>query len=245
MKTRHALVAAAILAVAVLFAAPALALTEQQCVDFIRSQAAQMYRVPTGDVSVRWDGPRLAELLDKPAGNATLSIDRSVFKLHGTMPVPLQLWQKGVRVATIYPRLTIFVQQEVAVASNRIMRGRILDGSVVRIEKRPIGQIVSQPFTDLSGVLGAVSRMDIPSGTILNGSMIETPPIVKGGQMVSVRVVSGGLLIMSSGQVLQDGRAGQLVRVLNTKSRRDFLARVVAPDLVEVDVVGEDEEGAQ
>jgi flagella basal body P-ring formation protein FlgA len=195
-------------------------------------------------VSVRWDGPRLGELLSKPAGDATLSLDRSVFRLSGTMPVPLQLWKKGTRVAIIYPRLSISVSQEVVVAAERIGRGRMLDGSAVRIEKRPLSSVSSQPFTSLGGVLGAVSRLEIPAGTVLSGSMVETPPIVKGGQMVSVRVVSGGLLIMGSGQILQDGRAGQLVRVLNTKSQRDFLARVVAPDLVEVDIP-DDEEGAQ
>ncbi|MBM3268363.1 MAG: flagellar basal body P-ring formation protein FlgA [Candidatus Sericytochromatia bacterium] len=246
MKLLQAATAGLALAAGLAFAvaSPALALTERECVEFVRGQAALMYRVPASNVAVRWDGPRLAEILPKPANEATLALDRSLFKLSGTMPVPLQVWQKGTRVATIYPRLTINVQQEVAVATDRIGRGRVLDGAVVRIEKRPIGASSTQPFTSLEGVLGAVSRMDIPAGTVLTGAMIEVPPVVKGGQMVSVRLVSGGLLIMSSGQVLQDGRPGQLVRILNTKSQRDFLARVVGPDLVEVNIA-EEEEGGQ
>lgn len=215
----------------------ALALTEQQCVDFVRGQAALMYRVPSSNVDVKWYGPRLSEMgpqLRSVPRDAKISLGGSLYKLYGTMPVPLQVWDKGTKVATIYPRFQINVTQEVVVTTTRVQNGVLLDGSLVRLEKRPVSTIMSQPFTALSGVLGTIAKRDLPPGTILAANMIESPPIVKSGSNVSVRVVSGGLTILGSGEALQEGRQGQLVRVLNRQSKREFLARVAGPDLVEI-----------
>ncbi len=219
------------------FAEKALALTERQCLDYVRDQAATMYRVPFSNVDVKWYGPRLTELmtqLPKLAPDAKVSLGSSLYKLYGTMPVPLQVWNKGVKVATIYPRFQINVVQEVVVTVGRVPRGAMLDAGSVNVEKRPVATIMSQPFTSLSGVLGTIAKRDIQPGTILGASMIESPAVVKSGSVVSVRLVSGGLTVFGSGQALQDGRQGQLVRVLNTQSKRDFLGRVAGPDLVEI-----------
>jgi flagella basal body P-ring formation protein FlgA len=224
-------------------ASPGLALSEQDCVDYVRNQAALMYRVPLADVTVKWEGPRLADITTRVPKDGTLSLMVNQYRLAGTMPVPLQVFEKGAKVATIYPRLSINVQQEVAVATGRITRGRVIDGSVIRIEKRPATQISGQPFTSVEGLIGATSRVDIPAGAILSGVMVEVPPVVRSGANVSVRVNVGGLSIYSSGQVLQDGRPGQLVRVLNTKSQKEFLAKVVGPEIVEVDVEPDNGEG--
>lgn len=223
----------------------ALALTEQQCVDFVRGQAALMYRVPSSNVDVKWYGPSLAELgpqLRSVPRDARISLGGSIYKLYGTMPVPLQIWDKGTKIATIYPRFQINVTQEVVVTTSRVPAGTLLDASTVRLEKRPVAAILSQPFTTLSGVLGTLARQDLPPGTILAANMIESPPIVKSGSPVSVRLVSGGLTILGSGEALQDGRKGQLVRVLNRQSRREFLARVAGPDMVEIELEEEGEE---
>ncbi|MBM3274061.1 MAG: flagellar basal body P-ring formation protein FlgA [Candidatus Sericytochromatia bacterium] len=240
-KTRA--VAAVAAASVLVLAAPALALTEQDCVDFVRNQAALMYRVPLADVSVKWEGPRLADITNRVPKEGTLSLIGNQYRLAGTMPVPLQVFEKGAKVATIYPRLSINVQQEVAVATGRITRGRVIDGSVIRIEKRPATQINGQPFTSIEGLIGATSRVDIPAGAILSGVMVEVPPVIRSGANVSVRVNVGGLSIYSSGQVLQDGRPGQLVRVLNVKSQKEFLAKVAGPEVVEVDVEPDNGEG--
>lgn len=52
--------------------------------------------------------------------------------------------------------------------------------------------------------------------------------------MVAVKVVSGGLTIIASGQAVSDGAMGQLIRVLNLDTRKDFVARVVGENQVEI-----------
>ncbi|MEE9611432.1 MAG: flagellar basal body P-ring formation chaperone FlgA, partial [Desulfatiglandales bacterium] len=65
--------------------------------------------------------------------------------------------------------------------------------------------------------------------------MLERPPIVKRGDMVTILAESGVLRVTVPGRVLEKGYLGELVRVQNAMSKRQIHARVINNSTVVVD----------
>jgi flagella basal body P-ring formation protein FlgA len=57
---------------------------------------------------------------------------------------------------------------------------------------------------------------------------VRAPIIVKRNQSVLIRIESLGFLITAAGTALQDGKAGEHVKVRNADSRRIIIAKINA-----------------
>lgn len=80
---------------------------------------------------------------------------------------------------------------------------------------------------------GRVLR-DLPAGACLtHQAFTATPPVRAGGDVVAVMRV-GDIEVRADLVAVDSGQRGDLVRVINPKSRRTFRARVVSRDLVEI-----------
>jgi flagella basal body P-ring formation protein FlgA len=67
---------------------------------------------------------------------------------------------------------------------------------------------------------GLEARRALPSGSIVMASDLMPQQLVRRGEPVMIRVVSGGLTISASGRALASGAKGEMVRVVtNTTSR--------------------------
>ena len=74
----------------------------------------------------------------------------------------------------------------------------------------------------------------LPAGRLLSWRDVARRPLVRKGQMIEVAALDGTLAITMKALALQDGLAGELVRVRNTESRREFAAVVTAQGRAEV-----------
>jgi flagella basal body P-ring formation protein FlgA len=54
------------------------------------------------------------------------------------------------------------------------------------------------------------------------------------GQTVAVTLICGDLTMITSAEARSNGAMGQLIKVMNLDSKREFTARVVGPERVEV-----------
>jgi flagella basal body P-ring formation protein FlgA len=64
--------------------------------------------------------------------------------------------------------------------------------------------------------------------------MVEEPPVVQKGSKVMIKAESDRILITTIGRALEDGRNGDLVKVVNVNSGKEIVARVKGPELVVV-----------
>jgi len=62
---------------------------------------------------------------------------------------------------------------------------------------------------------------------------VNPPVIVKRNRTVVIRIERPGLLITAIGKAMQDGRAGDYIKVQNVDSQRIIFARVNADGTVE------------
>jgi flagella basal body P-ring formation protein FlgA len=215
------------------FAAP---VREADLLDFLGEQVAVRQQADRKQVEIRWNGPSLSSLLGSrplPEGAARFSIVGTP-RLLGRTAVPISIEIDGKKLKTVYPRVEIKVWQDVWVSTEALHRGRLFTPALGRAERRSLEAVMGAPATNLAALSGAVVKREIPAGAVLVNEMFDLPALVKTGSEVSVKLVSGELVIVTRGQAAADGTMGQLVRVYNPDSRKDYTARVTGIDQVEV-----------
>jgi len=77
-------------------------------------------------------------------------------------------------------------------------------------------------------------RRTLKAGDVLTDASVEPAAAVVRGNWARMQTHSGDVLIENRVEVLQDGRAGQLVRVRVPSSREEVIARVTGPGELEL-----------
>jgi flagella basal body P-ring formation protein FlgA len=79
---------------------------------------------------------------------------------------------------------------------------------------------------DVDKAVGLQLKRSIAYGTIISPSMLAKPVLIKSGDNITVISVVGSVVVQISGQALQSGALGDIIRVRNVTSGKSFLARI-------------------
>ena len=79
------------------------------------------------------------------------------------------------------------------------------------------------------------ARRTIYGNTVLREDLVEMPPLVKRGDLVTILAEVGTLRITALGEVKATGRRGERISVVNLDSRKRLFARVIDARTVKVD----------
>jgi len=114
-----------------------------------------------------------------------------------------------------------------AVTKVDIPTGAVISPENVKIEKT----ISNYPESSNNWRLpyGLIAKRRIPAKTVLRPNMlgpVKSPIIAKRNQKVVIRIDRPGFLITAFGKAMQDGRAGEYIKVRNVDSQRIILVRV-------------------
>lgn len=113
-----------------------------------------------------------------------------------------------------------------AVTKVDILAGAVISSENVKIEKTTSNYPES---ADWKLPYGLIAKRRIPAKTVLRPNMlgpVKSPIIAKRNQKVVIRIVNPGFLIRTFGKAMQDGRAGEYIKVRNVDSQRIILVRV-------------------
>ncbi len=94
--------------------------------------------------------------------------------------------------------------------------------SAVDVEYADLRQstLPANTLLDAQQLVGLTPRRLAPAGKPLQVSDLESPMMVKKGQTVTLQLKSGSLSLSLQGKAMQNGAAGDTVRVLNTASNQ-------------------------
>lgn len=137
--------------------------------------------------------------------------------------------QIGLREVTF--RLKYSCRKAVAIAD--IPAGAVINSENVKIENAVSNQPQS---TDWKSPFGLVAKRHLPAGTIISSSAAgpaARPLVVKRNQSVIIRIERPGLIVTAVGRTLEEGRAGEHIKVRNADSQRIILARINEDGTVE------------
>ena len=109
---------------------------------------------------------------------------------------------------------------EVVVAVNAIERGAVVSQADVQLERQRIPAGRSGFYTDVKSVVGRVTRQSITGGQAILARNTRAQTLVHRGQGVVLHTALGNITVRARGKALQDGAAGERIRILNLSSER-------------------------
>jgi len=139
------------------------------------------------------------------------------------------LFQKKVSVT-----VDIEVLTEVVVTKRPIGRYKMITEDDISLQQRDMSNLSFNIITNYEDVLGKRAKRAIDAKTVLRADLIESPPLVRRGDIVSIIAESNALRITALGEVKEKGRMGERIRVVNLDSKKGIYARVLNSNTVMV-----------
>lgn len=130
-------------------------------------------------------------------------------------------------------RLTEYV--EVPILAAPVERFAIIGPDDITLERIEKKRARSAGLT-AADVVGQAAARRLLAGAQLRHDDLRPPVLVRKNETATMLLKTGRLTLSAEARVLEDGAEGDLVEVLNTRSRRKVEGRVVAAGLVEVDL---------
>jgi flagella basal body P-ring formation protein FlgA len=146
-------------------------------------------------------------------------------ELSGTVPVTVEAWVDGTQVRALSVALKVVPLAEVLVAARLIPRATLLTPEDVRVDQRGLVAGI-EPLREPAAVLGQRAMRTIFPGELILHTLLEFPPLVRRGDIVTLTVQGPGLMAVTQGEAREDGKAGQVIRVRNRSSGREVYGQV-------------------
>jgi flagellar basal body P-ring formation protein FlgA len=124
------------------------------------------------------------------------------------------------------------IWNEVWVARSLLARGELLRDADLGKERRDV--LTMREAVGASAELpdGIELASSLPQGVILMASHLRLRPLVRRGQVVEAVLQDGGLAVSLKVEALEQGAAGQVIRVRNLQSKREFRGKVANEETV-------------
>jgi flagella basal body P-ring formation protein FlgA len=188
---------------------------EKERISFERVTAPDGLAFPIG--RLKWE---IEERLNNNyIGNITVTI---IFQVNG----------KPERKVPVAGRVS--VSRDVVKTLKRIKSGEIISYNDLALVTERCLKFRGNVFTDIKDAVGKRAVRTIQADKKVLMGMIEDPPMVQKGDRVIIKAENREVRITVAGKVLEDGRPGDLIRVVNINSGKELYATVRKPDLVEV-----------
>jgi flagellar basal body P-ring formation protein FlgA len=193
------------------------------------------------------------------AQNVAIDATRLTASTGGTLAkrqsVWVDIWVEGRFIRTVPVGFTVSVYAPAYIAVQNLAAGFVFDPDHVDPAQLAVREIewsgrltepVKPPVPSPAKAAAAAAvprkqpaaplklRRPLPAGQPVTRSDVVTAPLVAQGDYATLHSVSGPIELESRVQVLQDGSAGQMIRVKLPKASSAVLARVTGPGQVEI-----------
>ena len=136
--------------------------------------------------------------------------------------------RRGAAVATLQ------VQTRYARASRAIARDEAITQDAFEVVNGVLPAIALRRVPAPDEVVGLKARRAIARGEALTSAVLLVPPAVRSGDEVTVKVAIGQVEVTGVAVASGSGQPGDIIRVMQPRSRRLVKARILGPGAVEV-----------
>jgi flagella basal body P-ring formation protein FlgA len=194
-----------------------------------RQQAEYPGKMEIGDIRVGQD-------LTLPVGSVRhVIIPPKNQDLAGKIPLAIHCYVDGRQMKQVWAVAKIVLRSEVVVARKPLRRHKVITIDDIDVVAMDLAQLPSGVITHPDEVVGRRTQRKIDPNTVLRADLVELPPLVKRKDVVVILAEAPGLSISTLGEVQENGRLGDRIRVTNLDSRKRIYARVVDATTVKVD----------
>lgn len=136
---------------------------------------------------------------------------------------------------SLYVPARISIMLPIVVAATDLPRGALLTAKDLTLEEQDITALHRGYLEEIAGAIGKKLKRNLSRGQVLSPHQIDTPLAVKRGNRVTIIASTPGALeIRMQGQALDNGAAGDRIKVRNVSSKRVVEATIRSPGIVEV-----------
>jgi flagella basal body P-ring formation protein FlgA len=179
-------------------------------------QVADSLKLPNGRITFKIIPPRNRDLLGKIPFSVHFDVNGKLYK---------RVWATA----------TVEVLAEVVITKKPVGRHKPITEDDIELLKMDLAKLPSGVITDPEAVLGKRTRRAVGAKTVLRADLVESPPLVKRGDVVVIIAETSGLKITALGQAKKKGRLGESIPVMNYDSKKILYARVLDSSTVKVE----------
>lgn len=145
----------------------------------------------------------------------------------GRIPFTIRHYQQDANITNY--RLTVDVARKVnaVVTTRNISHNQTIAPSDVKLQEVFITNTRLEPLADTALAVGKVCASMLRAGSPVSADRLRSKWLIRRGDMVTVRCVSGLLEIKTTARAQVNGYKDQLIEIKNIKTREVFLARVI------------------
>lgn len=128
-------------------------------------------------------------------------------------------------------RADVSLRLDVFTLASSVGKGERITASMLTRATVWLAPAGAPPIREESQAVGAVARVRLDAGTVLRTEHVESPVVIKRGDLVSVHALAGGMVVRTQARANADAREGEMVELSRGRDRKPFLARAAAPGL--------------
>tara|TARA_R110002124_G_scaffold10469_7_gene52247 strand:- start:546 stop:1511 length:966 start_codon:yes stop_codon:yes gene_type:complete len=123
---------------------------------------------------------------------------------------------------------------DVPVLNRRLRNGDVIEASDIEFIRMRADNVAESAILDPEKLIGQTPRRVLDAMETVLPDNIAAPLAVKKGEYVTLFLTQGGLHLTARGKALENGAAGDVVRVVNTASSRIIEGEVVGAQSVRI-----------
>ncbi len=128
----------------------------------------------------------------------------------------------------------ILVNRKLIKTVRKIARGEVIGAQdLVEMTEKSMRSDKNN-MTHLNRIVGKRAARTLQMGQVITRGMVEIPPAVRKGDRVIIKAESGTVAVSALGKVMEDGRSGDQIMVINVNSGKQIFATVIGPGQVRV-----------
>jgi len=128
----------------------------------------------------------------------------------------------------------IFQTELVPVVLRRIDQGETITAADLSWRRVRVSLIRSGTVTGMNEIVGMNARRPLRADTSVRRGDLRIPILIAKGSSVRMIYRSHGLVMVAIGRAVEDGAAGQEMRIMNLKSKTIVIAKATGPDTVTI-----------
>ncbi|MHC4233825.1 MAG: flagellar basal body P-ring formation chaperone FlgA [Planctomycetota bacterium] len=209
---------------------PAPATLRDAVVGYFREELSRYegrVQVDFGRAAVMW--------LDLAGPEYAFEVRRRANRPLGLIDVEVDVLRDGQRAQQLELQPVVSLARKVAVARRAINHKAEIRPKDVHLVEITFERLDRLGITDLARVIGQRAKKFVSPGAMLSARELETVPLVKRGQLVTVRSTTRRVVVETAAKALESGGYGDAVELRDAKRRgRRLIGVVTGPRQVEL-----------
>lgn len=150
------------------------------------------------------------------------------------IPVSVSVFVNGKQYRKVWATLLADILQEVVVLNHTMRRYQRITAEDIQLVDMNLADIPQNAITSAQDILDKRITKSLLAGTVLRTDIVELPPLIKRGDIVTVKAVSGVLQVTTFGKAKNNGHQGERIKLVNIDTRKEVYGYVVDAKTVHV-----------